>query len=139
MYDELLNFLIACGTEELKTICDEMKRNSFNGFDEKQDLIDHIVNHHTMYDMLSKDVKVPANLQENCSKRKCEIEEIICKHKQMMYLLDRNKMQLNLITESRLDEMEWINKYGKDFCDLVDKRKYRCLKTIKYYLYKGDA
>ena len=136
MKAEIIRFLNSIEERKLVTICDEISHNSWNGYSEKCDLINHIIAHYDIYDCYSKNSVLPENVKIKCVKHKELIDRIINRHRSAMTLIDRNKLQCRLMADSRLECVEWVLLYAKRFQDVFDDEGYRDYETIKKLLYK---
>ena len=78
-----VRFLNNCNYYELVIICDEIKKDSFNGATRKQDLLSHIINHYRLYESMECELILDDDIRSGCTCRKEKIEEIIHKHMEL--------------------------------------------------------
>ena len=73
-------FLHNCDYLELKNMCDELKKDSWNGADLKEQLVAHIVNHYRMYELATHEALLDDTVRSSCDIRLHRIDEIIHAH-----------------------------------------------------------
>ena len=83
-------FLNNCDCLELRAMCDELKKNSWNGADKKESLILHIINHYRMYEMAIDENILSQEVRCGCEARLKRIDEIIHQH-MMLASIDEKK------------------------------------------------